>query len=181
MTQSPDHDAPAPVGRLSIRRADATDRVALAELRLAMIRELGERRVAACADAVPAGPPENRADADSLREATLRWVDEHIGRDFDAWIAEVDGRPASTAGLLWFAHPPSPRNPAGVEAYVLSVYTEPRARRMGLARALMERVIEAAKAAGVKRVWLRASDDGRPLYESMGFTIVDNDYRLTLP
>jgi GNAT superfamily N-acetyltransferase len=139
-----------------------------------MIRELAERRRAS-------GAAAHRADADSLREATLQWVDEHIGRDFVAWIAEVDGRPVSTAGLLWFAHPPTPPNPVGVEAYVLSVYTEPSARRTGLARALMERVIEAVKAAGVKRVWLRASPDGRPLYESMGFTVVDEDYRLTLP
>jgi GNAT superfamily N-acetyltransferase len=164
-------------GNVVIRAADATDRLALAELRLAMIRELDERRRAAGA----AANDTNRADADSMREATLRWVDDHIGRDFDAWIAEVDGRSVATAGLLWFAHPPTPPNPGGVEAYVLSVYTEPGARRLGLARALMERVIEAAKAAGVRRIWLRSSEDGRRLYESMGFNVVADDYRLTLP
>ena len=40
---------------------------------------------------------------------------------------------------------------------------------LGAARALMERLVEEAKAAGVRRIWLRASEDGRPLYESMGF------------
>ena len=33
----------------------------------------------------------------------------------------------------------------------------------------MELLVDAAKAAGVRRIWLRASEDGRPLYESMGF------------
>jgi GNAT superfamily N-acetyltransferase len=40
---------------------------------------------------------------------------------------------------------------------------------MGLARALMERLVEEARRAGVRRIWLRASAEGRPLYEGMGF------------
>jgi ribosomal protein S18 acetylase RimI-like enzyme len=70
---------------------------------------------------------------------------------------------------MWFPHPPGPINPVGLEAYILNVYTRPDARRMGLARALMERLVEEARAAGVRRIWLRASDDGRPLYEAMEF------------
>jgi GNAT superfamily N-acetyltransferase len=44
---------------------------------------------------------------------------------------------------------------------------------MGLARALMKRLVEEAKAAGVRCIWLRASDEGWPLYESMGFRADD--------
>jgi GNAT superfamily N-acetyltransferase len=40
---------------------------------------------------------------------------------------------------------------------------------MGLGRALMERLVAEARAAGAGRIWLRASKDGRSLYESMGF------------
>jgi ribosomal protein S18 acetylase RimI-like enzyme len=70
---------------------------------------------------------------------------------------------------MWFPHPPGPLSPGGREAYILNVYTRPEARRLGLARMLMERAVEEARAAGVRRIWLRASDDGRTLYESMGF------------
>ena len=50
---------------------------------------------------------------------------------------------------------------------------------MGLARALMDRLVEAARAAGARRVWLRASADGRLLYESMGFR--EGDYLQLTP
>jgi ribosomal protein S18 acetylase RimI-like enzyme len=66
-----------------------------------------------------------------------------------------------------------------MEAYILNVYTRPEARRMGLARALMDRLVEAARAAGARRVWLRASADGRLLYESMGFR--EGDYLQLTP
>ncbi len=110
-----------------------------------------------------------RPDPEALRDANASWMEEHLGRDFVAWMADLDGRPVAGAGLQWFAHPPGFANPGGLEAYILNVYTRPEARRMGLARALMQRLVEEATRRGVRRIWLRASEDGRPLYEAMGF------------
>jgi len=92
-----------------------------------------------------------------------------MDRDYVAWLAEIDGLPAGTAAIMWFPHPPGPRNLSGLEAYVLNVYTKPEFRRLGIARALMARTIEEARAAGVTRIWLRASREGRSLYEEIGF------------
>lgn len=117
--------------------------------------------------AVFPGQPDRPTD--HLREANERWMVDHLERDFAGWIAEVDGRPLACAGMMWFPHPPGPVSPGGTEAYILNVYTRPEARRRGLARALMERAVEAAREAGVTRIWLRASTEGRPLYEAMGF------------
>jgi GNAT superfamily N-acetyltransferase len=151
--------------RVLIRPATAADQATLVEFRLAMLADLfGHEAGAEAARLV---------DPAALREANERWMGEHFGRDFVAWMADLDGRPAATAGLLWFAHPPGPASPGGLEAYILNVYTRPEARRMGLARALMERVVAQARAAGVRRIWLRASAEGRPLYESMGFRTGD--------
>ncbi len=117
-----------------------------------------------------AGPgTRSRPVAADLREANAAWLARHLGSDFEAWLAEAEGRPVGSAAVMWFAHPPSPVNPIGLEAYILNVFTEPAWRRRGVARALMERLVDEARARGVKRIWLRASDDGRPLYESMGF------------
>lgn len=144
-------------GRVSIRPATSSDLATLLEFRLAMLADIS----------VAGSRPESEPGA--LRAANERWLSEHFGRDFAAWIADLNGRPAASAGLLWFAHPPGTANPLGLEAYILNVYTRPEARRMGLARALMERAVEAATAAGVRRIWLRASDQGRPLYQDLGF------------
>jgi len=144
-------------GRVSIRPAVASDRATIVEFRLAMFDDMSG------AEAGLTPRPE------SLGRDNERWVAEHLGSDFFAWIADLDGRPVASAGLVWFAHPPGPLNPIGTEAYILNVYTRPEARRRGLARALMERLVEEAGRAGVGRIWLRASDEGRPLYEAMGF------------
>jgi ribosomal protein S18 acetylase RimI-like enzyme len=148
-------------GRVRIRPAAVADRATLVEFRLAMFADMAalRPRVEAVSPAEPA----------VLREANERWMGEHFGRDFISWIAELDGQPVASVGLLWFAHPPGPASPGGLEAYVLNVYTRPEARRMGLAKALMEQLIEEAQSAGVRRIWLRASDEGRLLYEAMGF------------
>jgi GNAT superfamily N-acetyltransferase len=159
--------------RFSIRRATIVDLAVIVEMRLAMIGEITELMRAS-------GAPTHDVDLDAMRAPSERWVGEHIDRDFLAWIADVDGRPAGSLGLMWFMHPPGPTNSAGTEAYLLNVYTRPEARGMGLATALMDRAFEAARAAGVKRVWLRTSDAGRPLYESLGFSVEDDGMRLDL-
>jgi len=152
-------------GRVLIRPATAADQATLVEFRLAMFADMAARR--------PRAEAVSPTDPAAVREANERWLDEHFGRDFISWIAELDGRPVASAGLLWFAHPPGPVNPGGREAYILNVYTRPEARRMGLAGALMERLVEEARAAGVRRIWLRTSEEGRPLYEAMGFRTGD--------
>jgi GNAT superfamily N-acetyltransferase len=147
--------------RVRLRPATESDWATMVDFRLAMFEDMF---------AVKHGPDAVRPVVPAaLRESNDRWMAEHFGRDFIAWMAELDGRPVAGAGLLWFAHPPGPTNPGGLEAYILNVYTRPEARRQGLARALVERLVEEARAAGVTRIWLRASDEGRPLYELMGF------------
>jgi GNAT superfamily N-acetyltransferase len=149
-------DSLAPV--TSIRPATIADSDILLEFRLAMIED-----VFRADEHAPAW------DAVELREANRRWLAGHFGRDCAAWLAEIDGQIAGCAAVVWFDHPPTPTNPGGVEAYILNVYTRPEWRRRGVARALMEQVVSEARKAGVRRIWLRASDEGRPLYEEMGF------------
>src|SRR5271154_2349040 len=52
---------------------------------------------------------------------------------------------------------------------VVNVYTERAWRKQGIARALMEVLMAWASSQHFDRVVLHASDDGRPLYDSLGF------------
>jgi ribosomal protein S18 acetylase RimI-like enzyme len=164
---------PIDPSRVAMRRATIADLTVIVEMRLAMIGEITDLRRAS-------GARTNDVDLDAMRGPSELWVAEHIDRDFLAWIADVDGQPAGSVGLLWFMHPPGPTNSAGTEAYLLNVYTRPEARGMGLATGLMGLAFEAAREAGVKRVWLRTSAAGRPLYESLGFRAEDDGMRLVL-
>ena len=64
----------------------------------------------------------------------------------------------------------------GHEGLILNIYVEPAWRRRGLARRLMTTILEWAPSAGVVRLVLHASSDGRPLYESLGF-VASNEMR----
>jgi GNAT superfamily N-acetyltransferase len=141
-----------------IRPATRADIATVLEHRLAMLEAVFQSE----------HPDMAQASPQQMREANAAWLERHLGEDFHAWLAELDGRAVGSAAVMWFPHPPSPINPIGLEAYVLNVFTDARWRRRGVARALMERIVEEARARGVKRIWLRASEDGRPLYVDMG-------------
>jgi ribosomal protein S18 acetylase RimI-like enzyme len=49
------------------------------------------------------------------------------------------------------------------------VYTVPEHRRRGLARQVMLRLLDAARALKLDVVELHATEDGYPLYRSLGF------------
>jgi ribosomal protein S18 acetylase RimI-like enzyme len=60
---------------------------------------------------------------------------------------------------------------------ILNVYTEPGHRRQGMARALMQIALDWCAANQLDIVILHSSDDGRGLYESLGFEAT-NEMRL---
>ena len=53
--------------------------------------------------------------------------------------------------------------------HIANLYTEPAHRRHGLARRLMRTMLDWCNSHDIDHVTLAASDEGRPLYESLGF------------
>jgi GNAT superfamily N-acetyltransferase len=98
---------------------------------------------------------------------------------FHAWLA-YSGEHAVGGGALiispWLAHP---YDLECRRATILNVYVYPEYRRRGVARRLMETMIGWCRSQGFAGVTLHASDDGRHLYESMGFEL-SNEMRLKL-
>ncbi len=62
---------------------------------------------------------------------------------------------------------------------IVNVYTEPEFRRRGLARRLVQVALDWCKDNRIDVVILHASDEGRPLYETMGFK-AGNEMRFRL-
>ena len=88
----------------------------------------------------------------------------------DGDVASGKPGPVLASGAVWIQDvQPRPGHPLTMWGYILSVYTEPTARRQGLARAIVDACIEHAREAGCTRCCLHASDEGRPLYSQLGF------------
>lgn len=141
---------------IRIRRACAEDLTHILHHRLGMFGEMGYR------DAAVLGQVE-AVSREYFREA-LR-----AGR-YLAWMAEdSNGEVAGGGGIVVADWPGFPGERHAKRAWILNMYTEPRARRCGVAKKLMEAMIEWCRCEGYGSVSLHASDAGRPLYESMGF------------
>ena len=155
----------------SVRQAVAADIPFLARHRVGMFRDMGQ---------LPSSheEPLELATAAYLREAVPRG-------EYLAWIAEDSATPANViggAGVQLRPILPRPRPGAdqlelGPEAIVLNVYVERGWRRRGIAEALMRALLAALASRGIHRIVLHASDDGRRLYERLGF-VPTNEMRL---
>lgn len=113
---------------------------------------------------------------DATSRAYGKWLLERMKRGtLTAFVVVGDGQDGDTKGILasggvWIQDvQPRPGHPLTMWGYILSVYTEPGSRRRGLARAIVDACIEHARAAGCTRACLHASEEGRPLYEELGF------------
>ena len=100
-------------------------------------------------------------------------------RSFRSWLACENDRVGRRRRSRYSPWPAHPYDLECRRATILNVYTDPAYRRRGMARALMQTMIEWCRREGFARVTLHASDDGRHLYESMGFE-ASNEMRLNL-
>jgi GNAT superfamily N-acetyltransferase len=158
------------------------------DIRLATVADIpviAQHRVCMFAEMKLLAPVESPA----MIERTVRLLERAIpSGEYVGWLAVDREDPrvvAGGAGLQQRTVLPFPFGEgrgvgSGREALVINVYTEPRFRRLGLARRMMEALIDWSRTAGIERIALHASPDGRPLYESLGFTAT-NELRLPLP
>lgn len=140
----------------SIRLTTPEDAPVLAEMRRQMFLAMG------------------KPDDDRMREvvaAFIPWVADAIRRGtYIGWVVVTRaGEPVANAGMLLIEWPPNSRDLNPVRGYVLNVWTHPEHRRQGLARRLMEVVMTEAHDRAIRVLALHASDEGKLLYEQLGF------------
>jgi GNAT superfamily N-acetyltransferase len=122
------------------------------------------------------GRVKNDVQAEQLLEVSIAVLASALGDgSYVGWLASDNGGRV-LGGVGVHLKPQLPRiAPDGKGVFtdrvplVVNVYTEPDARRRGVARALMRALMDWAKAHGCDRVLLHASEMGRPLYASLGF------------
>jgi GNAT superfamily N-acetyltransferase len=139
-----------------VRQARPDDAEVLTEFRLAMSRD--------------AGFISEGDDIAELREVTRRYMHDALrSGEFRCWIAEVEGTPVASGGVIVLRKPPNLRDLQGREAYLLNVYTLPEHRGHGLATELTERALGWCRSQGIRKISLHATEDGARIYQRFGF------------
>ena len=88
---------------------------------------------------------------------------------FVSWLAVDNEEIIGTSGMSFVEKPPYFGCPSGKMGLLSSMFTNPRYRRMGIAKELLHRVVEEARKYGCGTIQITASDMGVKLYESYGF------------
>lgn len=142
---------------IRIRRATAADLPTIVRHRMGMFREMGIGDPSQSAAYVPEF---EQFAARALADGSLQ-----------VWLAETDTDTVVAGGAVFIV--PWPANPKARKqerAFLLNVFTEPGQRRRGCARRVVQTMLDWCRSRGFESVFLHASDAGRPLYLSMGFT-----------
>lgn len=114
-------------------------------------------------------------------EAASRHYFESALRDgsYYGLIGADGGNIVAGGGVVVAAWPGSPLNFDARRAWILNIYVEPPHRGRGYARHMMQALTAWCRAEGFRSVALHASEEGRPLYEKLGFRAT-NEMRLKL-
>lgn len=152
---------------ITIRQATTADIPSIVTQRRRMFEDMGHT---------------NPALLDAAKSEFVRWVEERLinGR-YLGWMAvEPGGETIAGAGLWLQDWPPGFFDLSPYRGYILNVYTNPEFRGRGLARQLVQAAVDWCAAQHIRIITLHYSDQGRPIYEKMGFTL-NNEMRLILP
>ncbi|MGN1165490.1 MAG: GNAT family N-acetyltransferase, partial [Lachnospiraceae bacterium] len=105
-----------------------------------------------------------------LKPALMDYYIRHMADGtFVSWLA-VDGEKIiGTSGMSFVEKPPYFGCPSGRMGLLSSMYTDPNYRRRGIARELLDRVVEEAREYGCGTIQITASDLGVKLYTAYGF------------
>ena len=139
---------------MEYRIASAADIEMLMDIRLEMLRVVNKLT------------PEEKF-SDELIENSRRYF---LEGDQTTVLALDNGRAVGCASISYFWIMPTYSHPTGKRGHLMNVYTNSAYRRQGIAREMVGMLIEEAKACGVTEISLDATESGRPLYESLGFT-----------
>ena len=120
-------------------------------------------------------------DVALFRERTRAYIAEHIDKqDLLVFLAVEGDEIVSSCMACIFETAPLPSNLSGKSAELLNVFTVEGHRRKGHAEKLLHMMLGEAKRCSVSKIVLSYTEDGRGLYEKLGFTHLDKQMTIRL-
>lgn len=115
---------------------------------------------------------------DMMEEASRKFFIENMACNrFHGWVAVTrTDEIVCNIGIIIDKHPPGPTNLTGKIAYIFNLFTLSEFRRQGIARKIMQNILEWIKKAEIIIVTLYDSEEGENLYKSLGFTLSEEMY-----
>ena len=95
--------------------------------------------------------------------------DYFLNGDHITVLAIDNGEAIGCASMSFMRIMPTFFHPTGKRAHLMNVYTRSEYRRQGIARKMVEILIDETWKRGATEISLDATTMGRPLYESLGF------------
>jgi GNAT superfamily N-acetyltransferase len=91
-----------------------------------------------------------------------------------AWVVQIGDCIVSSGAISIVSYVPVPHDLSSRIAFLHSIYTGPEYRHRHYARRITQAAADYCRDAGINRMYLFASDAGRPVYEKAGFVPVPN-------
>ncbi|PWJ68639.1 ribosomal protein S18 acetylase RimI-like enzyme [Ruminococcaceae bacterium R-25] len=110
------------------------------------------------------------ADYGYSEEIVRESRDYFLNGDHITVLAIDDGKVIGCASMSFMWIMPTFSHPTGRRAHLMNVYTRSEYRRQGIARKMVNMLIDETWKRGATEISLDATTMGRPLYESLGFT-----------
>ncbi len=141
-----------------VRLATSADAELMAEYRLRFNIELS--------------PPQHSDAIEKLRKQLILYFENHTANgDFISAIATIGKHVAGIGSMEPRIIPGNFKNPSGRWGFILNMYTVPEFRKRGVARAILDKLIETGLQQGLTAFELLATKEGQPVYEKAGFRI----------
>lgn len=142
---------------MEIRRAKVDDTELLIQLRIDFLQDMH---------------PLTAAEEEAIRKSLRGHFAKHIPAGTCIAMLAFERDEAVSVAYLSICEKPANRSwPTGITATLLNVWTHPDYRRRGLATQLIRALIDEARQAGVSNIDLSATEEGRPVYEKLGFEV----------
>ena len=115
--------------------------------------------------------PELEKEVKGSEEMTRDWIKRRLSEGrLVGFIAKTSEGKVAGSGCIWIREEQPRPTSAHLEVpYLMSMYTVKTFRRRGVGKLIVKRAIKWSRERGYEGIVLHASNEGRPLYEGLGF------------